>query len=371
MHHPKTTRPSLLGFSAGLGSLFVLGCAGPTTPLGAIWSFRVPTEIRDVKSLSRTTESLSSLAHIEISPTRQVLHASHPLTVRIDDPEGIQGGYRLAILYNGLDVTTTFLRQANVTHSKQGSRLTVKVPRVNLPAGWEHRIEIAYFGATGSFARASFDPPVCLPFAQSSVQTTFDFDPSPKLLAMIDRVSRENGFNPAFTAGLIAQESSFEPTTVSWAKAIGLTQMTPIAEAEIASKIGSWPRYPGINDIPVAWVKGLIITGEVNSQNEWRLNEERSIRGGLAYTQYLFARWSAPENAELLKASFTDPASAIPKLVLASYNSGYGRVFGALNKAKGDWLSTDEMKGVRRYINRIQSYCDHFSEPENNDEKPT
>ena len=363
----KTIQLALLGLAA----MSAVDCAGPTTPIGAIWSFRVPQDIQNASSFSRNTASLISKAHIEISPSHQVLHGSHPLTIKIEDPEGIQGGYRLAIVYNGLDVTTTFLRQANLTHSKLGQRLTLNIPRVNLPPGWEHKIDVAYFGASGNFARASYDPPVCMPFEKRSIQTTYDFNPSPRLLSLIDRISREDGFNPAFTAGLIAQESSFEPTTVSWAKAIGLTQMTPIAESEIASKIGTWPRYPGINDIPVAWVKGLILTGEVNAQNEWRLNEDRSIRGGLAYTQYLFSRWSAPENAALLKSSFTDPSSAIPKLVLASYNSGYSRVFSALSKAKGGWLSTDEMKGVRKYINRIQSFCDHFSEQESNDEKPT
>lgn len=342
----------------------ITGCAGPTTPLGAVWTLRVPPQLHSFASFARRASGMSTPPAIQASPQRQVLHLASPLTLTVLDPDAGGPGHKFTVLYNGLDVTASFMRQATTTVSGDHKKVTVKLPKVTLPAGTEHRIEFGYWSPSGTFARIELAPPSCDPFSRRSIASTEPFTPPEKLLKLIDRVSRESGFNPAFAAGLVAQESGFDPQSVSWARAIGLTQITSGAESELANRFQDWPRYPGLSELPFPWLKGLILAGEVNRSNEWRLDEERSVRGGLAYIEYLHERWAAKENAELLAASFEHPDLMIPKLVLASYNSGYARVRAALARERAAWLEAEELRGIRKYVDKITSYCDHFTAKE-------
>ena len=101
------------------------------------------------------------------------------------------------------------------------------------------------------------------------------------------------GSNPAFTAALIAQESAFDPKSGELsAGEMGLTQVTPVAEEEVEAAFSAAGRATrAATSIPPRSSSYLVMSGEINASNEWRLNPERSIRGGLLFAQKLADRW--------------------------------------------------------------------------------
>lgn len=375
------------------GLAAISGCAGPTTPLGAIWELHPPTQ--DSPPLSQVEEEEDAAPHaaparglasvlsfgrdrdpkIQFDPPHQVLHGPHALKVIVDDPLGVHEGYGFEVRYHGHDVTRSFLMQARIAKLDSGSRLTLEVPSVRLSPMTEHLIEVDYTNPeSGKHAFSRLKAPVCRAFESQAIQSLDEFRPDPTLMQSIEAISRQMGFNPAFAAALIAQESAFNPRSVSLARALGLTQVTPVAEEEISGIFTRWPRYPGLNGMPAPIVKWLVMRGEVNAKNEWRLNPERSIRGGLAFAQMLADRWLDSESFS--KVSWTggagggsaDAEVARTKLILASYNSGYARVVQAINRYGAAWLTAPELKEARRYVNRIFSYCDAFERA--NDDEP-
>ena len=363
---------ALLLLLAMTGSaLSLTGCAGPSTPLGAPWA----TDSSQVKNgplsfiasifkiSGRKPDAMA--ANIRIYPQRQILHRPSPMTVVVEDLGGIRANYKLVVRYNGLDVTPSFLRQANLDFSDDGKHLVIQVPTIRLTPQRDHLIEVVYGSGSTLNAYARLAPPTCKAVdRQKTIVTTEKFEPTNELLSLIKDISKQTGFSAAFTAALIAQESGFDPSSVSWARAIGLTQVTPIADQELGKTNSDWPRYPGINDMSQPWIKMLVLTGTANEQNEWRLNPRRSIQGGLNYAHLLLDRWRTGENTDKIRAAFEDPDSETTKLVLASYHSGYARVNSAFTRLGRSWLTAPELKEARKYVNRVFSFCDHFSHGE-------
>lgn len=346
--------PAVLTFIGMLLS----GCAGPATPLGAPWA----TTSDDVKN--GPLSFIASLfehgaSNIKFDPPHQVLHGPSPLKITITDPKGIKSNYKLVVRHNGLDVTTSFLRQATTTVRKD--RIVLDLPVLRLPPERDHLIEVIYGVSTDLAAYARYETPLCRAYDQNRIQRLNGFNPGLRMVDLINKISKTKGFSPAFTAAVIAQESSFNPRTVSWAKAIGLTQITPVAEDEIVTEYAGWPRYPGINELPAMFVKALVLSGNANPTNEWRLEPGMSIHGGLTYMQRLVERWNTPENMARIRSSFPDPDEALTRLVLASYNSGYTRVYNAFIRHGSAWITAPELKEARKYVNRISSFCDYFS----------
>jgi len=349
---------SAVAFSAV--SVVLNGCAGPATPLGSIWASR-PDEAARLLSpdepQSRTVGAEG--VKIEFRPARQVLHGPKPFTIHIEDPNGIAAEPRMQVRYDGVDVTTSFLRQASFVRSHSSSEIDLKIPVVRLSADEDHRIEVRYYNAIGQVSTSQYQAPVCRVFDLRAVRRTDEFDPAPDLLATIEKLAQEAQVNPALVAGLIAQESGFNPRTVSWAKAMGLTQVTPIAESELSSTdefYDHWPRYEGVARMPASLIKMLVLSGRINERNDWRLDRKLSVQGGLAYLHLLEEKWSTPD----MMARFDEAERT--KLLLASYNSGYARVLTALRTYGKNWITSPELHEARRYVNRISSYCDYFSQ---------
>jgi hypothetical protein len=338
-------------------------CAGPATPMGAIWSLSLPSA--ENRTLSFLTKTHTSLAQIQFSPRRQVLHGARPLRITIDDPSGIPDDFKLSIRFNGYDVTPAVLKQAEVVRRNENRTLELKIPQLRLLPSWDNQIEVSYGHDETYDVQARYESPSCDAFKNQFVATTESFEIEAEFLRKIARVSKDRGFSPAFSTALIAQESGFNPRAVSRSKAIGLTQVTSLAETEMSKLMPQWPRYPGINELPFPVVKGLVVAGQVNPENEWRLDTEKSIWGGLTFAKYLSGRWKSPENLEKLRAIYGEiPESLHTQLVLASYNSGYSRVLQAVNERGRDWLNSPELRAAKTYVNRIFSFCDHFSNPE-------
>ncbi|MCM2323844.1 MAG: transglycosylase SLT domain-containing protein [Oligoflexia bacterium] len=298
-----------------------------------------------------------------MTPENQVLHGPAPLRVTVRDPVGDLDQFRFTVRYNGLDVTRSFLRQCRISQKWSERSIVYENRVVRLPADGEHVIDFVYRSVSGEIGQARYAPPVCYPFRPRAVAHTGDFRPSPSIVRAIDSIAREEGFNPAFFTGLVAQESRFVPTAVSWAKALGLSQVTSSAEKEIAAQFAEWPRYPELERMPVELVRLLVRAGKINASNEWRLDPRRSIRGGVVFTRMLAERWSTPQQLERLRQLFADPEVEQAKLLLASYHSGYSRVLSALQARGTDWLRAPELQEARRYVNRVFSYCSFFEKP--------
>jgi hypothetical protein len=149
---------------------------------------------------------------------------------------------------------------------------------------------------------------------------------------------------------------------VSWAKAIGLTQITDLAAEHVRNKHPQWPQYESIRKMSAPLVKAKILTGAIHASNEWRLDEEKSIEGSIDYIEYIKSYWQISENNSLLRDNMLDNPVAVSDVILASYNSGPARVKKNLRQLGRRWLEADDLYEARRYVARVRSFCHHFSE---------
>jgi soluble lytic murein transglycosylase-like protein len=69
--------------------------------------------------------------------------------------------------------------------------------------------------------------------AATTGQVTSTLSPSVPYAAQITAAAQQNGIDPALLAGLIKQESGFNPTATSSAGAVGLTQLMPGTAASL------------------------------------------------------------------------------------------------------------------------------------------
>ena len=341
-------------------ALFTLGCAGPHTPLGAVWSFW-PSETKFGHFFSGKSKNQP---RITFTPARQILHGPSSVAVSIQDPDLDFDNYQLSIRYNGFEVSDTFLRRSKQTHKWKEHELIIENPLVRLPPSGDHLIEFDYQNPQGQTVYARYESPRCSAYELQDVASTGDFKPSQEILKLISRKAKDEGINPALLTGLVAQESRFDPRQVSWAKAIGLTQITTSAEHEISATHETWPRYPDIDEMGYDDVRILISAGKINSTNEWRLNPALSLMGGVELLETLSTQWSNESNQSRIKFVFQEKEElqvARTRLILASYHSGYTRVSKALETYGADWLKAPELREARKYVNRVFSYCNHFA----------
>lgn len=364
------------------------GCVGPTTPFGAIHHLGIfssvkvnliphnqnqatPPEKSQQNSSAKDLDPhgfyapIPSPPKISFFPDRQVLHDRRDFKVVIFDPKGISENSRWRVYYNGYDVTSQFVPSANKTESSQHREWTLEFKNLRLRPEKDNFIQLAYFSNPNQKPTVqSWLPPECPLREIQPVVTTETFTPSSSLIKKIDQWSKQHQVNPSLITGLVAQESGFNPHAVSWAKAIGLTQVTPLGDLEISRVQPDWPRANSISRFPAAVVKTLISTGHLTAKDDWRLNPELSIRGGLTMIDYLLGYW---ENEPLLK-QLTQSSSQASQLktnvILASYQAGAARVKKALNERQQNFLRADYLSQARKYVRRVNSYCYHFSQNE-------
>lgn len=355
------------------------GCAGPTTPFGAIHALAKPNKRNfiDMKIASEKSEKEEKLdknkrmpaefkpttPRIYFYPRKQVLHSKTDLTVQIYDPKGIHPDYRAYVFYNGYDVTNSITLQRDDKILKEKNQLLITIPRLRLPSDREHDIQIVYSRTKSSIPiLAEYEKPTCSMYSRKIPKLETEFRVPASYVDAIKRVSTEGKINPSFFAGLIAQESSFDPRAVSWAKAIGLTQITSLAEEEIIKNYPHWPRHPKIDALTLPYLKAMIMMGKINEDNEWRLDPETSMKGGISYLKYLDDFWRKPQNMELIKNTYSELEIGLSEVILASYNSGLTRVKSALETRGYDWINDDKLGEAKKYVNRVSSYCYHFAE---------
>jgi membrane-bound lytic murein transglycosylase F len=138
--------------------------------------------------------------------------------------------------------------------------------------------------------------------------------------SVVQRFSDTLGWDWRFLSALIYQESQFNPSATSWAKAKGLMQLMPATAREL-----------GVTD---------------------RSNPEDNLEAGTTYLYELYQRWeSIPDSVQRVK--FT----------LASYNCGYQHVVDAQQLAEkyekdpGIWDNN-----VETFVKRL-SYPKYYNDP--------
>lgn len=345
----------------------LMGCAGPVSPFGSVelWS-------GDGHELIITAKE-SSTPSLYLYPKRQVLHRptdfkmafnlnEFVLDIKKSQQIGplIEPNLQIKITYNKKDVSKTFFKSTKAQKTPLNLQVQYIFNKLNLKPDRRHEIDI-YWRAdpNKNYEKMSYLPPVCMIKASRSIATTEPFSPKTEYINEIYKTAFSENLNPSLIAGLIAQESGFNPYEVSWAKAIGLTQVTTLADNEIRAFKPQWPRDPRITKLRVYELRRLIQNQQITMKNDWRLDPTKSILGGALYLNYLIDYWNLPDNQQLLK---NNPNTNVSEVILASYNSGAARVKNKIRNDGSAWLDSYDLKEAFKYVNSVMSYCYHFSE---------
>lgn len=335
--------------------LFVIttSCAGPHGPFGAL-----KIANKKARGLAGLSKNRNQNITIDISPKKQIFHKKYPLKITINDPNGIQEESIFNIYYNGDKVDHWW--KSYTSKKVSDTKLVITIPNFRLLAEQRNDIEFIYQRKDNNdFATKKYTTPVCPIQNHLTLQDKLGFDISEDIAQYINTEGKKHHINPSLLAGLIAQESSFNPKAVSYAKAIGLTQVTNRASYHVTLNFKGWPVYPYVEKMSYLKLKYLISSNKIDEQQDWRLNRKKSILGGIEYLRYLDNYWSLRSHESLLNRSF----HKVPRtqIILASYNSGPYRVKKAIQKMGPKWLTDNSLNAARYYVNNIQSYCYDFS----------
>jgi len=353
---------ALVSAGATMAALSLTACAGPTSPFGGVevWS-------GDGERIVFKTAELPA-SEFSISPKRQVLHKESDLILKLNLKKQKTAaaapntsGAEIKVTYNNKDVTNTFLKSTSVVKGTDNS-IQYIFNKLKLRADKHHNINLFWRpGQEGLFSRIAYLPPVCSLQDDFTLVSTKPFKPAKTIITAINSTAKDQQLNPSLLAGLIAQESGFKSTRVSYAKAIGLTQITPIAEEEIKKLRPDWRSDPLIDELDVLTVNQMILNKTINQKQDWRLDPALAIEGGALYLNYLIDYWNLEENKKLLSGY---PNISLTAVVLASYNSGALRVKNKIKSSGDQWIDDNELKEAFKYVNSVSSYCYHFSATE-------
>jgi hypothetical protein len=341
--------------------IFCTSCAGPYTPFGSQFS---PSALVSKALSTKEKSSLITIknsainANINFFPKYQTLHKSKDIKIIIDDKEKVSKHSKVNFIYNGKDITGDIERIASISKSKDSIRYSIK--SLTLPPSEDHYFLVLYKRSSKSEVIVKHYPfPKC-DLNEDVKLAVEEMKTKDKIKKDIKDIAKDYSINKALIAGLIAQESSFNPKAVSWAKAVGLTQVTPIAEKQILTESSKWKTYPNWNRLPASILKTYINSGKINKSNDWKLNPRTSIEGGAKYLKYLKYFWSRPQNREAIPLSHRD-GELYTSILLASYNSGPSRVKRRLLSHGREWLTSKDLKEAKKYISKVKSYCNNFT----------
>ncbi len=346
-----------------LVSFLLLGCVGPTTPFGALEEVK-EVEVSKNKKKARDVASQNRQKYqVFFHPSRQVLHDKADFSVELKSEYPIQDGVEIQVIHNNIDVTESFLSSARV-HRSQDLRTRIYIlENFRLKTLDTNKIQVRVLrGEENILLEKPLQAPDCSLFQKRQLAHLGTFRAPEEYIGMIEKVAGEHDSNPSFLAGIVAQESGFNPQAVSWAKAIGLTQITPLAEKEVLNSIDDWPRYPGINTLSYLSLKAKIHTGEITEGEEWRLDPMKSLKGGMTYIGYLKRYWNLKKNKKIVDSLKGDRERNLTELILASYNSGASRVKRAVKEMKDDWKNHENLKEAVNYVKKVSSYCFHYTD---------
>lgn len=330
-----------------------LACAGPSTPFGSIGFF----DSLSLNSAEPDEPIDSAEVQISMNPNTKTFLKPTDLKILISDPKGIGPKANYSVFYNGRNVTNNFKISESRKSNPREVFLTFKGLR--LPPSKFSEVTVSYQRNPGDakvFTKR-LEPPTCNLIEPKTIKTTLSFDVESNLIQTIEETALDNKINPNLLAALTAQESGFNSKAISTYKAIGLTQMTNIAEKEIIEQAGNWPRYPGISDLSFWELKYKIVKEDIHEQNEWRMDPKLSLLGGSLYLNKLKTYWARADKQKLVK----DSGSTLTQVILASYNIGPATVSRAIERKKKKWLTDHEGATSTKYVNLVGDYCQKFA----------
>lgn len=349
-----------------LGS--ITSCAGPMSPFGAKGLPPVSASsdlmLGNDNSNKRDISSLTipkSNATIEFYPNYQSFHAGQDLSVIIHDPKGVILSSEIKFLYGDEDVGQKWRDYAKKEFSNDGRTLTLTMPKIRFLAGLDKRFVVAYRQRSDTpYSIGVLRQPICPIYELAAIRNPKAYPKSASMIGTIERSATELGINPNLLAGLVAQESGYNPKAVSVARALGLTQVTDAAGEHVLEKLTDAKSYEGISSMSYPELLLKIYSGEINAENEWRLNPSESLKGGLHYLNFLRDYWQSEENNRELTGVF---AGQVPweDIILASYNSGPYRVKTAMRSHGKNWPYHPKLSEARKYVSKVRSYCQSFA----------
>jgi hypothetical protein len=292
---------------------------------------------------------------ITFDPPFQNWHDNQSISITIDSAQTISPLYELKFYYNGRELTQELQAQAQMRWEKLGTRLVITLPHMRFLPGRQNDLGI-YFrpDPSSDYVLAHHRTPECP--LQEDWPIVAEHLPlmGKNLIKSLQLHANNNTINPAMLASLIQQESNFDSRAVSSAKAIGLTQVTPVTSKEILKKFPHWPQDQRAEELPANLLRILIQTGLMNREHDWRLDDQRSIQGGATYISYLGRLWQSPDYQMILS---TLERPAFEDIVLASYHSGPNRVREAMRQHSDQWSLASDLRQARYYIGKVKSYC--------------
>lgn len=328
---------------------------------------RAPASV-EMTALARALSKKSAEAKgavIRFAPEEQVLTRSAPLKINIIDPAGIGPNHKVKIYYNKKDITKQVLAKAKNHRHQAGTQMDLDIDSIRFTSGKEHHIYVSYQRTPfHSPVVAQYRGPNCSVKGQSKIYDLDELKEHRWIIKAIETHAKKFNINPGLLVGLVAQESAFNPKAVSWAKAVGLTQVTPLANAHVMKSYVHWPYFEGMRMMSIPEIKMNIDIGRINYKNEWRLDVDKSIIGGLYYLDYLIGYWEKSRTSKSFKKQRYQNVfnTSYSDIILASYNSGPARVKKALRQLGPRWRESSELGEARKYMAKVKSYCREYSE---------
>lgn len=350
------------------GATVLSSCAGPMNPFGSdtlnILNFNKLSQEQIRLETSRSLASLDKDIEISFYPNRQNWHSGHDIYIIIQSKEKRQeiSSNNLRVFWDKKNVSQSVNWAKDTVHESKYS-LVFKIKNVRLLPNKSNDISVYYIRPKDHhITAANYKKPMCDIHSTDSINNTSPFNVKSSFLKMVAKTSSKKGINPSFMTALIAQESGFNTKAVSYAKAIGLTQVTELANKHIRRKYHKWKSDKRIKTLPVPVIRALIQIGKIDKRNDWRLDKQKSVLGGIEYIKYLNKYWQG--NIGLLDRIYGEQnnhAQIISELMIASYNSGAFRVKTALMRKGVNWQHANNLKEARKYLGKVKSYCYHFS----------
>lgn len=331
----------------------VVGCVGPTSPFGAVKS--LDTQASD-------DEGGNEGFKISFHPSRKYYHHKTNFFIEVESQSQIGENFELKIFHNDYEVSEGFLSTGVAQISTDRKKMVYSMRDLRFKTLDANNVRVEVYSDGRKVGHSFLPEPECAFFSEDKVVDITPFRAPAHYTKMIEKVATESQINPSLVAGLVAQESGFNPKAVSWAKAIGLTQVTALAEKQIQNTVKDWPQDASIQNLSYVSLKSKIYLNEINPQTEWRLDPEKSLRGGIAYIQYLHEYWSRQDNKKLFDDTLGGGVDTYAEVILASYNSGPARVKRVIRSRKKMWKKDKSLREAVRYLKKVKSFCFHSSD---------
>ena len=331
-----------------LSLVVTTSCADPLNPFGN--SIRDIGNANNIDSMKISPDSND--IEIQFTPKRQNLHNSHDLRILITSKSHRIEEENIRLAWNKKQVTSGIREYAQFKKVRNGVLLTI--PSLKLSTLIDNELEIQYQLNDHKVSKI-YSKPKCNIDEIFAIQTLNPFNVDENYKNKIEQYAIQRNINPSLVSGLIASESSFNPRAVSYAKALGLTQVTNIAHKQLQSNFPKWNIDKRTAIFPAPVVKSLVNLKKITKKNDWRLDIDKSIEGGVEYLNYLVSYWSKFETSQRITSGEKT------NLILASYNFGPARIKSYFKKDRKNWLNNKRLKEAKKYTNKIKSYCDHFT----------